>query len=66
MKLDETRLKVAMARHCIDPKALAEQAEIAYVTLKRSTKTGKTKPSTIGKIARALNCDVADILEVNR
>lgn len=62
LKLDETLLKVAMARHCINPKALAEQAGIAYATLKRATKTGKTKPSTIGKIAHALGVDVTELI----
>lgn len=63
MKLDKKRLQIVMARRCIDKKLLAKRAGIAYITLIRSTETGKSKPSTIGKIARALGIDPADIIE---
>ncbi|MBE6721912.1 MAG: hypothetical protein E7572_05430 [Ruminococcaceae bacterium] len=63
MKLDKSKLEIAMARKCIDPKALAEQAGICYPTLIRAAKDGKAKPSTIGKIADVLGVDVTEILK---
>lgn len=63
MKLDKSKLEIAMARKCIDPKALTKQAGICYPTLIRAAKDGKAKPSTIGKIADVLGVDVLEILE---
>ena len=63
MKLDKSKLEIAMARKCIDPKALAEQAGICCPTLMRAAKYGKAKPSTIGKIADVLGVDVLEILK---
>lgn len=62
MKLDMEKLKIAMARALIDPQQLAAKAGIAYITLKRSTQTGKARPSTVGKIAHALGVDVTELI----
>lgn len=62
MKLDLTKLKIAMARALIDPQQLATKAGIAYITLKRSTQTGRTRPSTVGKIAHALGVDIVELI----
>lgn len=63
MKLDSARLQIAMARVCMNAYDVAKKAGIHYATIKRAcTRTG-AKPTTIGKIARALGVDVVEIIE---
>lgn len=63
MKIDVGKLKVAMANECLSCKALCEKAGIAEVTLRQIKAGMRTpKPVTVGKIARALNVKVQDII----
>ena len=63
MKIDNDKLYVAMANEGLLLKELCQKAEIAEVTL-RQIRTGvrNPKPATIGKIARALNVNVEEII----
>lgn len=61
MKLDRKKYMLARARACMGQKEL-EQAGIPKGTLCRAL-SKNVKPETIGKIARALGCDVTDIIE---
>jgi DNA-binding Xre family transcriptional regulator len=64
MKLDKTKLEVAMGNKCISTKGLCENAGIAQISLQRILANKSTpRPATIGKIAKALNVSVADIIE---
>lgn len=63
MLINKSKLQIAMANKCIDPVDLAEKAGIAYATIKRATLKDGAKPSTVGKIAKALEVPVEDLLE---
>ncbi|WKY46530.1 helix-turn-helix transcriptional regulator [Eubacteriaceae bacterium ES3] len=63
MRIDNRKLEIAMATKCIDPLALAKKAGIAYSTIQRTAKRDGARPSTIGKIAKALDMPVEDLIE---
>lgn len=64
MKLDLRKLNIAMAKKCITVTELAKKSALSRITLTKVT-TNRTnpKPATIGKIAKALNIQVEDLLE---
>ena len=64
MKIDVRKLEILQARECLNNKELREKAQLGYVTLTQ-IKQGKRnlQPATVGKIAKALNCDVTELLE---
>ncbi|SFO26995.1 DNA-binding transcriptional regulator, XRE family [Pseudobutyrivibrio sp. JW11] len=64
MKLSTRKLQMVMAEKCISLTELCQKAEISTVTL-RDVRFGRQnpRPSTIGKIAKALNVSVQDIIE---
>lgn len=55
---------LAMANKCMTISELSIQSNVSRVTLTKFT-TGKSnlRPATIGKIAKALNVKVEDIIE---
>lgn len=63
MKINNQKLEIAMANLCMDRMQLAEMTGLKYTTIRRATQREGTKPSTIGKIAKALNVSVVDIIE---
>lgn len=64
MNLDTKKMDAAVGTACITYKVLAERTGISTCTLAR-IKNGhqKARPSTIGKIAKALNVKVEDLIE---
>lgn len=61
MKIDNRKLDVLLARQC---KSLSDlRTGASSQTLTRIRRGDNIKPSTLGRIARALNCDPEDILE---
>lgn len=62
MKLDRKKFAIARARACMGQKDF-EKAGIPKGTLCRATSGRSLKPETLGKIAKALNVDVTEILE---
>ncbi|MCC5910160.1 MAG: helix-turn-helix transcriptional regulator [Clostridiaceae bacterium] len=64
MNFSGDKLLLAMANGCMTVGDLAKQAEISRVGL-TSYISGKRnpKPATIGKIAKALNVKVEDLIE---
>ncbi|WP_369282188.1 helix-turn-helix domain-containing protein [Oscillibacter sp. GMB15532] len=61
MKIDPAKLDLLLARKC---KALSDLREgSSPETLKRIRKGEEVMPKTVGRIARVLNCDPADIIE---
>ncbi len=65
MKVDIEKLKIAQANSCLSNIELCRNAEIGALTL-IEIKNGKRKSptlKTLGKIAKALNVDVTDLLE---
>lgn len=63
MRIDEKKLKIAMARACMNRNDLIKASGVGTSTLSAiSTKGGKAAVITVGKLAKALGCDVTEIL----
>ncbi|MBQ8682424.1 MAG: helix-turn-helix transcriptional regulator [Selenomonadales bacterium] len=64
MKIDKAKLGLVMANKMYSMKKVSERSGVSQVTISRIV-CGKQKarPETVGKIARALNVQVADIIE---
>ncbi|MGI6091942.1 MAG: helix-turn-helix domain-containing protein [Negativicutes bacterium] len=64
MNLSTSKLLLAMANACMTVTVLAERSGLSRPALTKFT-TGKTnpKPATIGKIAKALNVRVEELIE---
>lgn len=63
MTIDVRLLKLAMARACLDVKELGAAADVGTATLTRILRGGENvRCSTVGKLARALDVDVAEII----
>ena len=61
MKIDHNKLELLLARKC---KSLSDLRDgTSPQTLRRIQRGEDVKPKTAGRIARALGCDPADILE---
>lgn len=61
MKIDNHKLDLQLARQC---KAISDLRNVtSSQTLTRIRQGDSIKPSTLGRIARALNCDPEEILE---
>lgn len=63
MKADTNKLRLAMARACMNPQDLAKAAQMPAQTVNGVLRGRSIRPATIGKIARALCVDPAEILE---
>lgn len=65
MKIDNEKLKLAMANKVYSAKDLSEKCGVAQITICRITKGAqKARPTTIGKIAKALGVPVEQIIEL--
>lgn len=62
MKIDKNKFMLMKAKKCKGSKDLIESG-IPRGTLGRVISGENARPETIGKIARALGCDVTDIIE---
>lgn len=62
MRADRKKVEILMAAKQLNPKDVITIAEISFPTLYRAY-AGKSKPATLGRIAKALGVDVVDILE---
>ena len=63
MKVNRKKLELAMARACMDSKDLPLAAQLPRPTVNNAIVGKSVRPKTAGRIAKALGCDVADILE---
>lgn len=63
MKADISKLRLAMARACMNPQDLARAAEMPPQTVNGVLRGRSVRPATIGRIARALCVDVAEIMD---
>ena len=70
MKVDKTKLEIATARVCMSmeefAKAAGKAAGVSCPIITRIKNGSRTTTATVGRIARALGCDVLDILESER
>lgn len=62
MLANKKKLELALATACMNPMELCKVAGIRYQTYRRITDGKEAKPATIGRIARALNVPVTDII----
>ena len=56
------KVHIKMAERCMNSYDVCSKADISYPTYQRIIKTGKCKLSTLGKIAKALEVPVTDII----
>ena len=63
MKANKKKLELALANACMNPYDLCKAVEIQYQTYLRITNGKNAKPATIGKIAKALNIPVEQLIE---
>lgn len=64
MKINRTKLTLAMANACMSINDLAKKSKVSRVSIGRFL-NGKTepKPATVGKLAKALNVKVENLIE---
>lgn len=62
LKINNSALQIALANECINPYELCERTKIQYQTYRRLSNGFNCKPATVGKIARALNVNVEDLI----
>ena len=62
MKIDLQKMRIAMADACMDSNDLMKAANMPYGTYGNIRKGFNVRPSTVGKVARALNVPVTAIL----
>lgn len=63
MKVDRNKLELVMARACMTPESLTAAAEMPRPTVNNVISGRSVRPTTLGKIARALGVDPADIIK---
>lgn len=62
MKADRNKLRLEMARACMNPQDLAKAAKMPPQTVNGVLRGRSVRPATLGRIAMALRVDVADII----
>jgi DNA-binding Xre family transcriptional regulator len=63
MKADRKKLELAMARTCMSSKELPVAAQLPRPTVQNVIVGKSVRPETLGKVAKALNCDPVELLE---
>ena len=63
MKLDKVKFERVLAEKQVNLKEVCESAGIGVSTLQKVRKGNTPRPATIGRIAKALNVDVQDIIQ---
>ncbi|MCL2579114.1 MAG: helix-turn-helix transcriptional regulator [Oscillospiraceae bacterium] len=63
MKVDREKLKLAMARACMNTADLIAATKMPEPTVKNVITGRSVRPATLGHVARALNVDPSEIIE---
>ena len=63
MKVNRQKLEMAMARACMNSAELPKAADLPRPTVYNAITGRNIRPATLGKIAKALGVDPADIIE---
>lgn len=63
LKLDSKKIQLLMAERCLDPYDLCTRARISYPSYQRLIKSENCKLSTLGKLAKALEVGVTEIVK---
>ena len=64
MKLNTEKYNILLASKCMSISELSKSCEISTVTLRKLNNGKVARPQTIGKIARALNVPVEEIIQI--
>ena len=65
MTIKTKELQLSLAERCMNPYDLCKAAGIQYQTYRRILTNGKCKMATIGKIAKALDMSVKDLMDLD-
>lgn len=64
MKIDSKKLNLALAKKCMSMSELSTASGVDAVTITRINKgTQSPRPQTVGKLAKALNVRVEELIE---
>lgn len=63
MRVNPKKMDLFIAKKGCELYELAKLSGVAYTTLNRVRNGHGTTPATVGKIANALNCNPADLIE---
>lgn len=63
MRINKSKLEIAMVRSELNRNTLAEKADMPVPTVCNVLTRGTCKPATVGRIAKAFGCDVTEIIE---
>lgn len=63
MTANKDKLTIAMARACMNAQDLAKAAEMPPQTVNGVIRGRSVRPATLGKVARALGVDPADLID---
>lgn len=63
MKADRQKLELAMARACMSSADLPSASGLPRPTVQNAIVGKSVRPATLGRIARALNVDPAEIIK---
>ncbi len=63
MRADKNKLELALARRCLSSADLARIAELPRPTVNNVITGRSVRPITLGKIAKALDMDVVELLD---
>lgn len=62
MQIDKTKLRLQMAKSDSSLSSMAEAMGLTRSALSLMLKRNNMQPQSVGKIAKALNCEVEDLL----
>ncbi len=62
LQVSQDKVQLKMAEKCMNPYDLCSAAGISYASYRRIMKAGGCKIATLGKIAKALECNVTEII----
>lgn len=64
MRANTVSIKIAMAKECLTTIDVCKRAEMPKTTLNNVLSGRSVRPATLGRVAKALNVDVREIMEV--
>ena len=64
MKVNRKKLRLAMARKCMNTADLSVKAEMPVQTINGVLRGRSIRPATLGRIAKALEVDVTEIMDI--
>lgn len=63
MRANQKKLQIAMAQACMNTEDVQKVSELPRPTLNNVITGRNVRPGTLGRVAKALGCNVTEILE---